>query len=286
MFLRKLGEKNYLMKNPGAYITLPIATLLTYIHTLRKGRLIVGNNGEKIPSRRDVQEHHLKTFVSALQISDTFFPVGMYNFSHSLESFVQMEIVKDVDDLSLLLNDILIHQIAPADCVALANAYRAAEQSDLNNLLHIDEMLYSMKLSGEIRECSVKTGRCLLSNLLLMVAERPIFNDFHEIVRTGISPGNYAVVLGLGGYLLRMSCPETMMTELYSFCVSFVGAAMRLIKMDHFTAIKTINKLQPLFIEIIQKNINKEYDEMYSCAPLVDIMSIKHERANVRMFLS
>ena len=75
----------------------------------------------------------------------------MYNFSHGLESFVEMEIVKDVDDFFLLLNDILIHQIAPADCVALANAYKAAERSDLNNLLLIDEMLYSMKLSGEIR---------------------------------------------------------------------------------------------------------------------------------------
>ena len=61
---------------------------------------------------------------------------------------------------------------------------------------------------------------------------------------------------------------------------------MRLIKMDHVMAIKIINKLQPLFVEIIQKNIYKIPDEMYSCAPLVDIMSIKHERADVRMFLS
>ena len=248
--------------------------------------MTVSNNGEKIPLRWDVQEPHLKTFVRALQISDTFFPVGMYNFSHGLESFVEMEIVKDIDEFFLLLNDILVHQIAPADCVALANAYKASERSDLNNLLLIDEMLYSMKLSGEIRECSVKTGKCLLSNLLLMIPKRTIISDFHEIVRTGVSPGNYAVALGIGGYLLGLTCPETIMIELYSFCVSFVGAAMRLIKMDHFMAIKIINKLQPLFVEIIQKNIYKATDEMYSCAPLLDIMSIKHERATVRMFLS
>ena len=42
---------------------------------------------------------------------------------------------------------------------------------------------------------------------------------------------------------------------------------MRLIKMDHVMAIKIINKLQPLFVEIIQKNIYKIPDEMYSCAP-------------------
>lgn len=244
------------------------------------------NNGEKTSLRWDVQETSLDTFLNALQISDTFFPVGMYNFSHGLESFVQAEIVKNVHDAALLLNDILLHQIAPADCVALANAYRAAERSDLNSFLKIDEMLYAMKLSKENRECSVKTGKCLLTDILLLLPERSVLHTFNELVRSGASPGNYAVALGLGGYLLGISCPETMMIELYSFSVSFAGAAIKLIKMDHYEAIKMVNGLKPLFIKIIRENIQKTPDEMYSCTPLVDIMSIKHERATTRMFLS
>jgi urease accessory protein len=243
-------------------------------------------NKKEKPLRGDVKETHLKSFVKALQISDSFFPVGMYNFSHGLESFVQANIVKDVDDVVFLLNDILSHQIAPADCVALANAYRATEQSDLNKLLLVDEMLYTMKLSTENREGSVKTGKCMLSNLLLMIPGSLILRDFNETISTGASPGNYSVILGLGGYLLGISCSETMMIELYSFSVSFVGAAMRLVKMDHYTAINIINELHPLLVDIIKNNIHKVPDEMYSCAPLVDIMSIKHERATTRMFLS
>lgn len=246
----------------------------------------MNNNGKKTSPSWRIQDQHLKTFARALQISDTFFPVGMYNFSHGLETFVQMEIVINADDFVFLLKDILLHQIAPADCVALANAYRAAEQADLNTLLLIDEMLYTMKLPTEIREGSLKTGKSLLSNLLLMISDRMILRDFHEMVRTGVSPGNYAVVLGLGGYLLGIPCPEAMMIELYSFSVSFVGAAMRLIKMDHYRAITIISDLQFLFTDIIKKNIYKTSEEMYSCAPLADIMSIKHEKATVRMFLS
>ena len=243
-------------------------------------------DGKKIPLRCDVQETHLKSFAKALQISDTFFPVGMFNFSHGLESFVQEELVKDADGVVVLLEDILSHQIGPADCVALANGYRAAEQSDLNTLLLVDKMLYAMKLSIEYRECSVKTGKSLLSNILLMVPENAVMHDFNQKVRAGISPGNYAVALGLGGHLLGITCSEVMMIELYSFCVSFVSASMKLVKIDHYKAVKIINDLQPLLVDIIKKNIHKAPDEMYSCAPLVDIMSIKHERATVRMFLS
>ena len=246
----------------------------------------MSNNGKKISLRYDVQETHLKSFAKALQISDTFFPVGMFNFSHGFESFVQEEMVKDKDDVVVLLEDILSHQIAPADCVALANGYRAAEQSDLNTLLLVDEMLYAMKLTIENRECSVKTGKCLLSNILLMVPENLIICDFNEKVRVGASPGNYAVALGLGGYLLGITCSEVMMIELYSFCVSFVSAAMKLVQIDHYTAVKIINDLQPLLVDIIKKNIHKVPGEMYSCAPLADIMSIKHEQATARMFLS
>ncbi|MCR4290854.1 MAG: hypothetical protein NUV86_11410 [Candidatus Scalindua sp.] len=243
-------------------------------------------NVKKTPLKCDVQETHLKSFAKALQISDTFFPVGMFNFSHGLESFVQEEMIKNVDDVVGLLDDILSHQIAPADCVALANSYRAAEQSDLNTLLLVDEMLYAMKLTIENRECSVKTGKCLLSNILLMVPEHLIIRDFNEKVRAGVSPGNYAVALGLGGYLLGITCSEVMMIELYSFCVSFVSAAMKLVQIDHYTAIKIINDRQSLLVDIIKKNIHKVPDEMHSCAPLVDIVSIKHEQATVRMFLS
>lgn len=246
----------------------------------------MSNNARKKPRNWEVQGQQLKTFARALQISDTFFPVGMYHFSHGLESFVQRELVKDADDLVCLLEDILVYQIAPVDGVALANAYRVAEQSDVNTLLRIDEMLYIMKLPNEIREGSVKTGKCLLTNLLFMVSDRIILRDFHEMVRTGVSPGNYAVALGLGGYLLGMTCPEVMMVAFYSFCVSFVGAAMRLMKMDHYVALKMISELQDLFTDMIRQNIYKTPEEMYSCAPLADIMSVKHEKATVRMFLS
>ena len=246
----------------------------------------MSNNGNEIPLRCDVPESRLRSFANALQISDTFFPVGMFNFSHGLESYVQEEMVKNADDIFVLLDDILSHQIAPADCVALANGYRAAEQSDLNTILLLDEMLYAMKLSFENRECSVKTGKCLLTNILLMAPDNLIIRDFNEKVCAGASPGNYAVVLGLSGYLLEIACTEVMMIELYSFCVSFVSAAMKLVKINHYTAVKIINDLQPLLVDLIKKHIHKVPDEMYSCAPLVDIMSIRHEQATVRMFLS
>jgi urease accessory protein len=246
----------------------------------------VSIDGKKTPLKYDVREAHLKSFAKALQISDTFFPVGMFNFSHGFESFVQEEMVTDEGDVVALLGDILSHQIAPADCVALANGYRAAEQSDLNALLLIDEMLYAMKLTIESRECSVKTGKCLLSNILLMVPGNSILGDFNKKVSAGASPGNYAIALGLGGYLMGITCSEVMMIELYSFCVSLISAAMKLVQLDHYTAIKIINDLQPLLVDTIKENIHKAPDEMYSCAPLVDIMSIKHEQATVRMFLS
>ena len=119
-------------------------------------------DGKETPLRYDVQETHLKSFAKALQISDTFFPVGMFNFSHGLESFVQEEMVKNIDDVILLLDDILSHQIAPADCVALANGYRAAEQSDLNTLLLVDEMLYAMSIGCVLYQHIVITKKYIL----------------------------------------------------------------------------------------------------------------------------
>ena len=244
------------------------------------------NNDRAIALDYDLTDTNLMSFANALQISDTFFPVGMYNFSHGLETFVQSGLVNDFESVVSLLKDILSNQIGPADCVALANVYRAGKEPDVSTILLVDEMLYSMKLSNESRESSVKTGKCLLSNMLLMLSDKLTLSKFNDRVCAKDTPGNYAVVLGLSGYLLGISCSQVMIMELYSFCVSFVSAAMRLLRINHYESIKIINGLNPLFLEIVKENIYKTPNEMFSCTPLVDVMSIKHEQATTRMFLS
>jgi len=99
-----------------------------------------------------------------------------------------------------------------------------------------------------------------------------------------------------------------MLIELYTFATSILGAAMRLVRLDHEEAQLILAQLQPLMIRVVQddheeaqlilaqlrplmvrvvqENIDKGLQEMRAFAPLIDIMGAVHERARVRLFIS
>ena len=54
--------------------------------------------------------------ISILQISDSFFPTGMYTTSNGLETLFYSKKINDANELRDLIKVYIEHQIGPADC--------------------------------------------------------------------------------------------------------------------------------------------------------------------------
>jgi urease accessory protein len=225
-----------------------------------------------------------EAFLSALQFSDTFFPTGLYTLSHGLEAFVQAGLASKAD-LEALLRDYLENVLGPADGVALSHAHRAAEARDLGRLLEIDRRLFALKLVREAREASRRVGKRILTTAIALVPE-PLLADFRAAVDAGAAPGNAAVALGAASAILGISRQEAVLIELYTVATSLLGAAMRLIRLDHEEAQRILARLKPLMVRVAEENLDKDSEEMLAFAPLIDIMGMAHERATIRMFIS
>jgi len=73
--------------------------------------------------------------INILQLSDSFFPTGMYTTSSGLEAlFYSENKTKTPDELRTLITVYLEHQIGPADCTALGVSYGCIETADINEL--------------------------------------------------------------------------------------------------------------------------------------------------------
>lgn len=119
----------------------------------------------------------------SLQLTDSAFPSGFYTLSHSLEGFAQAGAV-DSGSLPLLLEDLLLHGVGPADATALALAHRATAAGDPAAVVRIDEHLLATKLGREMRQAATRTGRQLL-DLGQEVYGRPEIGDyFDRVVRS------------------------------------------------------------------------------------------------------
>jgi urease accessory protein len=226
----------------------------------------------------------LNAFLSSLQLADSFFPSGLYTLSFGLEAFAQAGLLRPAG-FEGLLADYLRHAVGPADGAALACAHRGAETGDLELAVEADRRLTAVKLPREARESSQRTGRQLLSNANRIFGGGRL-GGYAERVRCGDAPGNHAVALGLTMAALHIDRGRALAGELYAFASGAVGAAVRLAVIDHRFAQAVLHALKPTILEVTQARRESTVHDIGGSAPMIDIMAMRHERAELRLFMS
>jgi urease accessory protein len=229
-------------------------------------------------------------FLSVLQLSDSAFPGGRYTLSHGLEAFAQeglLEAPCRPAVLEALLVDCIRFGVAPSDGVALACAHRVVQPAgtiDLGLAMQADERLTAVKLAREAREGSARTGRALL--VVASGLAGAGLGEYARLVDAGETPGNHAVVLGLLAALLGVPRLEAVAGELYAYSAGWVSAAVRLGLTDHQAAQSLLHRVRPVLAEAAERAADVDVARIATCTPLVDVMSMRHEHAELRLFAS
>ncbi len=225
--------------------------------------------------------------LAALQLADSFFPSGTLTLSHGLEAFLSLH-PESGKDIPRLLKDYLQHKVVPLELVAYLHAYRAVEAADLEHLQHIDRYLTASLLPQELRHGTARSGRALLETLraLEYLEHNALFQAFVTGVRTQQSDGNAPICLAL--VCLNWQVPQRAggIVLLYTFMVSFLGAALRLGSIGHREAQRILLSLRPQLSSLVDMVWERDLEEMGAFAPLADIRAMQHAYLPVRLFSS
>ena len=231
----------------------------------------------------------LGSLLSLLQLSDSAFPSGRYTLSYSLEALVQsgyVTVPSHSSTLLALLDDSIRSGVAPSDGAALACAHRAAcadGGADLARVTQVDMRLTAVKLPREVREASARTGRAVLATASAAIGGNAL-HDYAERVGAGHSPGNHAVVVGVLSALLGVPRLEAVVGELYAFASSWGAAAVRLGVVDHRGAQALLHRSRGLIADAAMQAVDRNVSQISSCTPLLDVMAMRHEQAELRLF--
>jgi urease accessory protein len=231
----------------------------------------------------------LSSLLGILQLSDSAFPSGRYTLSHGLEALAQhgrLPTPSLPSQLLALLRDSIRLGVAPSDGIALACAHRAHGSDgtvDVALVQRADRRLTGVKLSREVREASRRTGVALLDAALAAFG-RPALRQISDAIDAGDTPGNHAVVLGLLAASLGIPRLDAVAGELYAFAAGWVGAAVRLGLSDHRTAQGLLYRAGATLADSALRAHDGDVEQISSSTPLIDVMSMRHEQAEVRLF--
>ena len=232
-------------------------------------------------------------FLTAMRLADSFLPVGTYTASYGIEQYVADGRVETADELGTLVEAYLRRVVGPAETVALANAHEAAAADDRDGILAADERFAAATLPAEFRTSSSKAGTKLLE-LLADTDEGPFGTAaidgaaaaYTTAVETGTARGQYPVVLGVVTQRAGLERQAACLVGAYSFVTELLGAAQRFGRFGHTAIQSQLADLLPVVKDVCATYADADLETLTTFAPLVEIESMRHERADRRLFMS
>jgi len=224
--------------------------------------------------------------LEVMQLSDSFFPTGLFATSNGLENLFLERKISTAHELMEFITTHIEQQIGPTDCVLLANAHNLAKSSDYEKIKELDSIASSIRTIKETREASVRSGIQLTRCVTEFQKNDKILNWYYNQIQDGHVTGVYPISFAICCKALGIKREKALLMLLYGFVVSSVGAALRLGMIQHFESQKIIHNLKPLMTKIAKENSNKSIEKIWQFCPQIEINQMIHEQMDSKMFIT
>jgi urease accessory protein len=220
-----------------------------------------------------------------LQTSDALFPTGAYAHSLGFEESVRLGVVSN----AATLKTFLLEQIVPAqreqELPYLRYAFGAARARHLAELRRIDLEISAWKLAPETRDASAQLGMRRLK-ALRTIHTSPLLAAFETLVATGACRGHHLTVCGLQAAVSNVPLEAALTAYFYQSLSAICGAAMKLIRIGQEGCQIALRAAAEKSPATIAESLKKERIHAGWFNPALEIASLRHARAEERLFIS
>ena len=223
-----------------------------------------------------------KSLLTLLQLTDSFFPTGVFAHSFGLETYVQLELVNDPETFEMFLRSTLHHGLRNGDAVAIGLTYKVTE---IERIIDLDARLTAMKVVRESREGSIKIGKQFLRNAAIL-ERNEILDGYAAGVRSGRCAGHHAIAYGLVASAVNIDLVSAVLGYLHAHIVGQVSAAVRLIPLKPTDGQRIIHDIRSDLMDIARFAEGAGIDDLGGFTPGLDIRGMQHERLYSRLFIS
>lgn len=220
-----------------------------------------------------------------LQVCSASFPTGAFNHSYGFETWVDGDIVRDADSFESACRDWLLHGLVTADGAAVALAHGRQQAGDGAGLVELDRIVAALKLSGETRAASVKTGRALLT-IARDVFRPAISAPYLKAVQHDPDVGQQAVAFGALAAAEGIPQDAAVMAFLHSSVANLAGVVARLVPLGQTDTQIIIQRMNGHIQQVADTALAATVDSLSASFVALDVASMQHETLYTRLCMS
>ncbi|EKY24610.1 urease accessory protein UreF [Clostridium celatum] len=232
-----------------------------------------------------INNNDILNVLRVIQVCDSNFPVGSFNHSYGMETYLRLNRVYNANTFREWLNVYLKEQFIYTDALAIKMLYEYLNDNNLRSVYELDRLITVQCVAKESRNA----GKLVASRMIKLFMELydiDLLKNYDEKLRKKECFGHPALVFGMLMYSLGFNLEEAIIYHMYSTISTLISNAVRTIPLGQ----KDGQILLKEFIEEAGKLydvvINLDYDYFGANSPGLELSQIKHEIMEFRLFMS
>ena len=220
-----------------------------------------------------------------LHLVDPTLPIGGFNHSGGLETFVQQRVVHDEATLHEYVAVQLAQNWVYNDGAYASLAFDAATQNDLPALLALDEKIAAAKAPREIREAGFKLGVRLLK-IFARHEQAEILQNFQAALSRQQAKGCYPLAFGLVAACMGLDKAQALYAFYYNAAVGAVTNGVKLIPLSQMAGQDILFELRAPIAAAVAASMQPDPEWIGAATLAADIRAMQHERLYTRLYMS
>jgi len=219
-----------------------------------------------------------------LQVCDSYFPIGAFTLSNGLETYVQKEIVHDIDTLREYIKHFL-YLFRYNDLGFLRFAWEYTESGSIDGIEKLDNLLSASKSPQEVRNGSEKLCVRFIKAVEVMDKSEGLMK-YKALIRDKKCCGHHCIAMGI--YTGDQGIDEKLAMSIYAYnAVSgIVNNAAKMIPLSQLQGQKLLREYLPMVLDTVEETMKVDYEELGISLPAFDIRAMEHERLYSRLYMS
>ncbi len=206
------------------------------------------------------------------------FPVGAYSYSNGLEWAVEKGAVNSRIQLTDWVTDLLRHAGGWSDAVLFAQAWRAADDGNMDRVIEIAELAEALAPSRERHLETMAQGEAFAKASAAWPDDPGM-----ELSGTAFA---YPVAVAVKAAGHDIALADALAAYLHAFAANLVSAAVRLVPLGQSDGVRALAALEPVILDVAAQAGRAALDDVGGAGLFSDIAAMNHEIQYTRLFRS
>ena len=224
-----------------------------------------------------------------IQLCDSNFPVGSFNHSYGMETYLRKDEIKNTETFRNWLKIYLNKQLIYSDGLCIRILYDILKEHGkleiTKEIIELDRKITVQSIAKESRDgAKLIAGRMI--RMFIDLYDFEILKEYDKKIKEKEAFGHPAIVFALALYSLGLNVKETICYHIYSTISTLIQNAVRTIPLgqkDGQILLKEFCEDTEILFEKIE---NADLDYFGLNVPGIELSQINHETLIFRLFMS